>query len=99
MSMKLATAAAVLLAATAHAAEVGPIIITEIMYNPHDADDGQEWVEIYNPTASSVSLAGWYLQNGNGQTTTFATGTTLAARSLAISRKLDGVNTHAWQSR
>jgi hypothetical protein len=64
--------------------EIGPIVITEIMYNPHDLDEGQEWVEIYNPSAASVNLAGWYLENENGQTSPFAAGTTLASHAVAV---------------
>jgi|CXWL01.1.fsa_nt_gi hypothetical protein len=65
-------------------AEVGPIVITEIMYNPHGADEGQEWVEIYNPTALPVDLSGWYLENSDGTTTPFDPGTTLASHAAAI---------------
>jgi hypothetical protein len=97
-SMRLtlpATLAAMIASMTSFAssAEVGPIVITEIMYNPHGADEGQEWVEIYNPTAAAVSLSGWYLQNAVGRTTAFATGTTLASHAVAvISPRRGGVN-------
>ena len=32
------------------------IEINEVMYSP---GDGNEWIEIYNPSNSSVNLSGW----------------------------------------
>jgi uncharacterized repeat protein (TIGR01451 family) len=40
---------------------VGYPLISEVLYNPPGAEDGGEWVEIYNPTAQAVDLAGWRL--------------------------------------
>lgn len=86
---RIAPALALALAAASPAlaqggSERGPIIITEIMYNPHGADEGQEWVEVYNPTAAAVSLAGWRLENQNGLTSAFPTGTSLASHAVAV---------------
>lgn len=36
-----------------------PFLITEIMYNPDGADDGREWVEIYNNGTSTVDITSW----------------------------------------
>ena len=36
----------------------GDLVITEIMANPQDRDEGKEWFEIYNRTASSQDLTG-----------------------------------------
>ena len=57
------------------------ILINEIMYNPIQDDNYNEWVELYNPTNQSINISGWtitdnsapdYLEgdfeNGNGTT-------------------------------
>lgn len=36
----------------------GDLVITEVMANPSGKDDGQEWVEVYNPTAADIALKG-----------------------------------------
>lgn len=55
----------------------GQVIISEIMYNPASYEGGvgkdappnqTEWIEIYNAGDEAVSLAGWYLEDGDGQT-------------------------------
>jgi hypothetical protein len=46
---------------------VGPVIISEVMYNPPDPDgvgvgvdpDDLEFIELYNPTGSEINLASW----------------------------------------
>ena len=40
------------------------IKLNEVMVNPDGADPGQEWIEIYNAGAVSVSLSGWSLVGG-----------------------------------
>jgi len=38
------------------------VVINEIMYNPDQCSDSYcEWIELYNPTDSSVDLSGWTL--------------------------------------
>ncbi|MBS0197218.1 MAG: lamin tail domain-containing protein [Planctomycetes bacterium] len=82
------------------AAENGPIVITEIMYNPHDTDEGQEWVEIYNPSTATVNMAGWYLENGHGATTVFPIGTSIAPGTVAvIAPRRGGVSGNGTQRR
>ncbi len=34
------------------------LIFTEVMYNPDSSEPGWEWLEVYNPDASAVNLAG-----------------------------------------
>jgi len=53
-----------LLAQTTH------IVINEFESNPFGLDEGNEWVELYNPTSSSVDLSGWKLSTTHGQTVT-----------------------------
>jgi hypothetical protein len=36
----------------------GAVIITEVMANPRGPDHGQEWIELHNPAAETVSLQG-----------------------------------------
>ena len=47
------------------------IVINEIMYHHHSVflatgttPNAEEWVELYNRTASPVSLTGWKLRSG-----------------------------------
>jgi hypothetical protein len=40
------------------------VVINEIMYNPISGDADDEYVEIYNRTASSFNLSGWAFTNG-----------------------------------
>jgi len=45
------------------------LVINEIEMNPAGEDSGSEWVEIYNPTDTSINLAGWsvsYTSYGSG---------------------------------
>ncbi|MEL6182406.1 MAG: lamin tail domain-containing protein, partial [Myxococcota bacterium] len=42
----------------------GDVIISEIMYDPHD-DDDQEWIELYNTTGGSLSLEGCVLRDND----------------------------------
>lgn len=41
------------------AANVNDVVITEIAYDLKGADDGHEWVEIQNLTATEIDLTGW----------------------------------------
>ncbi|MFT7522081.1 MAG: hypothetical protein ACI9MC_004233 [Kiritimatiellia bacterium] len=35
------------------------VVINEILANPDGDDEGFEWIELYNPGSSAVSVAGW----------------------------------------
>jgi hypothetical protein len=37
----------------------GVLVINEVLPDPDSTDTGFEWFELYNPTASAVSVAGW----------------------------------------
>jgi hypothetical protein len=36
-------------------------VISEVLYNPSGVEEGDEWVEIHNPTRSALDLSAWYL--------------------------------------
>lgn len=65
---------------------VGPLVISEIMYNPPAAGGLQaadlEYVEIYNPTNSEVDLSHWTL--GAGVDYSFPLGTKLPAHQALV---------------
>ena len=43
---------------------VGPLVVTEIHYNPHTGVDAEEFLEIANPTHETVPLVNWKLRGG-----------------------------------
>lgn len=46
------------------------VVINEFEQNPPGTDKGNEWVELYNPTVSSVNISGWTLTTTHGNTVT-----------------------------
>ncbi len=48
---------------------VGALLLTEVMYDPSGADDGLEWVELFNNTAFPIDLSGLSLGNGGSDYT------------------------------
>jgi len=44
----------------------GKIKINEILYNPLGADEGNEWVELFNGGELAVDLAGWTFSGSDG---------------------------------
>ena len=69
------------------------VLISEIMYHPQSENPLEEYIELHNPDAASVSVAGW--QFTNGVTFTVPAATTIpaggylvvAANSAAFSAK------------
>ena len=59
------------------------IIISEVFYDTPGRDSVEEWIELYNPTASSVDLSGWTLSD-NSRTYTIASGTIIPAGGFLI---------------
>ena len=54
------------------------IIVTEIMYNPPESGtDSLEYIELYNNSASTVDISGWYFTQG--VTHVFPNGTSMQA--------------------
>ena len=64
------------------------IVINELMYKPRPltqspfADDPEQWVELYNRSASPVVLTGWKFSSGI--TFSFPAGTTIAAGDYLV---------------
>ncbi|KKK56588.1 hypothetical protein LCGC14_3063020, partial [marine sediment metagenome] len=63
---------------------IGPLIFSEIHYNPSDAAnaDDLEYVEIYNPRGTEVVLTDWRIRGGIDFN--FAEGTTIGAMSSLV---------------
>lgn len=47
------------------------ILINEVEQNPPGADEGYEWLELYNPTSNTVDIGNWTLSTTAGATVTF----------------------------
>jgi hypothetical protein len=78
----------------------GDLVITEIMANPAGRDEGFEWFEIYNPSASGVDLTGVKIEaaraDGTGQTEHIIAGATVRpGEYLVLGGMLDEVKP-AW---
>lgn len=43
--------------------ESGALVISEIQYNPANADTTSEWIELYNPGSAAVDLTGWQVSD------------------------------------
>jgi hypothetical protein len=58
------------------------VVINEIHYDPKDATERSEFIELYNPGSSPVDLSGWSFDSGISYT--FPAGTSLAADSYLV---------------
>ena len=63
------------LCASSHAG----VMLSEIMYDPQNADTNREWIEIYNNGTSAENIGGWQFgkPNVNAWTSAFPVGTML----------------------
>ena len=68
---------------------IGPVAISEIMYNPPSANDDLEYVELLNLTNAPIDLTGWKFTSGIDFT---FTGTTLPAGGKALVLRFDPSN-------
>ena len=71
----------VLLSQTAHAAG-SSVSINELMFNPVSDNDGDEFVELANTSATAVDLSGWCFTSGI--TLCFPQGTSIAASGYLV---------------
>lgn len=69
------------------------LIITEIMYDPNGSNE-HEYVEVYNPGASSVDLTGYKLQDVSANSATLAGGS-IPAGGTAVIVRIDASRTLA----
>ncbi|MEA3282636.1 MAG: NosD domain-containing protein [Euryarchaeota archaeon] len=60
------------------------IVINEIEQNPYGIDEGNEWVELYNPTTNDVNLDGWKLSTTHGKTVTVTLRGTIPANGYFV---------------
>jgi hypothetical protein len=70
--------------ALANAQSAG-IVINEVELNPKGKDTGNQWVELYNPTSSSVTLDGYKIKSSfKGLVITIPSGTTIGAGQFYV---------------
>jgi hypothetical protein len=67
------------------AALLAPVVINELMYNPISGLDDDQYVELYNRSASAVNLTDWRFTSGVDYT--FPTNTILAANAYLVIAK------------
>lgn len=84
-------------------ASVGDLVITEIMYNPPEADtDTLEYVEIYNNSSSEINLFGYNFSSGIEYifpNITIGSGDYMViAKDSVILFNTFGVSSHQWTS-
>ncbi|RMH69232.1 MAG: PKD domain-containing protein [Gemmatimonadetes bacterium] len=63
---------------------VASVVFSEIFYDTPGTESIEEWIELYNPTGSTVDLSGWTItdNNGAGSTYTIPPGTHLDSASF-----------------
>jgi hypothetical protein len=65
LGMKASVNAGLDIKYTLRGLEEDNLVINEVELNPRGLDNGTQWVELYNPTSSNVSLGNWTLSYGN----------------------------------
>ena len=66
------------------------IIINEVAWAGTQAYFGDEWMELYNPSAYDISLDGWRLASDSGNVDIFLSGTLVSGGYLLLERGSDG---------
>jgi len=61
-----------------------PIIITEINFASATEADSDDWIELYNRTATAIDLTGWQLTDGAGHAYAFPADTVLWPDSYLV---------------
>lgn len=75
-----------------YAANQGDVVINEIAWMGTDASSTDEWIELYNNTASSISLTGWEMFEGTEKIDMVFTGSIPANGYYLIENSTDTVN-------
>ena len=58
-----------------------PVLVNEFLANP---SAGDEWIELYNPTGEDISLDGWTIEDGAGNSLGDLSGKTLPANGYLV---------------
>jgi len=66
------------------------IVINEVAWAGTEAYFGDEWIELYNPSAYPISLDGWRLASDSGSVDIFLSGTLNTGAYLLLERGVDG---------
>ncbi|MDF0591713.1 lamin tail domain-containing protein [Candidatus Methanocrinis natronophilus] len=53
------------------------VCINEVEANPDGSDDGNEWLELYNPGTEDVDIGGWTATSAGGSVVSIPSGTTV----------------------
>ncbi|HRZ12078.1 MAG TPA: lamin tail domain-containing protein [Kiritimatiellia bacterium] len=61
---------------------VGPLLVSEVMYNPPSGSNHLEFIEVYNPLSQATDMTRWQLDTG--VTFQFPTGTTVGAHAALV---------------
>src|SRR3989344_4546218 len=68
--------------------EEGTVVINELLPDP--SGENPEWVEIYNPTSSSVNLAGWKLKDAANPAEDISSLGTIDPNTFKVYEKTEG---------
>jgi hypothetical protein len=64
------------------AIRINNVVINELLYHPISGNDGDQYIELFNRSASPVNLGGWTL--GGGVSFAIPNGTTIAANGYLV---------------
>ena len=60
------------------------VCINEVEANPDGSDDGNEWLELYNPGPDDVDIGGWTVTSAGGSVVSISSGTTVPAGGFFV---------------
>ncbi len=64
---------------------IEPIIISEVNYKSSPSENAGDWIELYNPSAESLNLSAWRLEDSQSDNAyTFAEGQSIAAGGYIV---------------
>lgn len=80
---------------TALAASPGAVVINEVAWAGSNDNSADEWVELYNTTATTIDLTGWYIQDDGSTTYQIKSGAIAPHGFFLIEDNEDAVNVPA----